>query len=128
MISGTVPGISVDGNEAQPRVEVCNMLHQVNQEDRSSPDTTSADLWQKISNQEILDGSFEKDGGEDVKETDDIQEVDLKKNIKNTSKPELPCSKGYLSANGITIELMGQGLWKKFYKLGTEMIITKAGR
>ena len=39
------------------------------------------------------------------------------------------CSPGYIrSPYGVTIELLGQELWKKFYKLGTEMIITKAGR
>lgn len=40
-----------------------------------------------------------------------------------------PCSPGFLtSASGVTVELLGQDLWKKFHKLGTEMIITKAGR
>ena len=40
-----------------------------------------------------------------------------------------PCSPGYItSPSGVTVELLGQDLWKKFYKLGTEMIITKAGR
>ena len=41
-----------------------------------------------------------------------------------------PCSPGYLTnvASGTTLELLGQDLWKKFYQLGTEMIITKAGR
>ena len=39
------------------------------------------------------------------------------------------CSPGYItSPSGVTVELLGQDLWKKFYKLGTEMIITKAGR
>ncbi len=38
------------------------------------------------------------------------------------------CSPGYLVKDGITVELVGQDLWKKFHKLGTEMIITKAGR
>ena len=43
--------------------------------------------------------------------------------------PPPPCSSGFISSpKGITVELLGQDLWKKFYKLGTEMIITKAGR
>ena len=40
-----------------------------------------------------------------------------------------PCSPGFIvGKNGTTLELLGQDLWKKFHKLGTEMIITKAGR
>ena len=41
-----------------------------------------------------------------------------------------PCSPGFLTnaKSGVTVELLGQDLWKKFYRLGTEMIITKAGR
>jgi hypothetical protein len=54
----------------------------------------------------------------------------------NNSEPETETqdsvqqsSPGYIkSPSGVTIELLGQDLWKKFYKLGTEMIITKAGR
>jgi hypothetical protein len=38
------------------------------------------------------------------------------------------CSNGFITQNGITVELVGHELWKKFHKLGTEMIITKAGR
>ena len=34
----------------------------------------------------------------------------------------------FVGKNGTTVELLGQDLWKKFHKLGTEMIITKAGR
>jgi hypothetical protein len=41
---------------------------------------------------------------------------------------QLPCSSGSITKDGITVELVGQHLWKKFHKLGTEMIITKAGR
>ena len=49
---------------------------------------------------------------------------------KSTNVPEAdnPCTLGYITKDGITVELCGQDLWKKFYKLGTEMIITKAGR
>ena len=50
------------------------------------------------------------------------------KKKKSSKSPPLPCSPGYLVKDGITVELLGQGLWKRFYKLGTEMIITKAGR
>ena len=32
------------------------------------------------------------------------------------------------SATGMEVELLGKELWNKFYSLGTEMIITKAGR
>ena len=38
------------------------------------------------------------------------------------------CSPGFITKNGITLELLSQELWKKFHRLGTEMIITKAGR
>eukprot|EP00095_Tigriopus_kingsejongensis_P008857 maker-scaffold15_size728074-snap-gene-4.18 protein:Tk08857 transcript:maker-scaffold15_size728074-snap-gene-4.18-mRNA-1 annotation:"t-box transcription factor tbx18 isoform x1" len=38
------------------------------------------------------------------------------------------CSPGFLEQNGVRVELMGQELWKKFHRLSTEMIITKAGR
>eukprot|EP00094_Tigriopus_californicus_P011487 TCALIF_11092-PA protein Name:"Similar to TBX18 T-box transcription factor TBX18 (Homo sapiens)" AED:0.06 eAED:0.06 QI:0/0.85/0.75/0.87/0.85/0.75/8/2523/452 len=37
-------------------------------------------------------------------------------------------SPGFLVKNGIKVELEGQDLWKKFHRLSTEMIITKAGR
>ena len=41
----------------------------------------------------------------------------------------IKCSPGFfVGKNGTTVELLGQDLWKKFHKLGTEMIITKAGR
>ena len=54
---------------------------------------------------------------EETSEQDDCQE------------PAHHCSPGYIkSPSGVTIELLDQSLWKKFYKLGTEMIITKAGR
>ena len=33
-----------------------------------------------------------------------------------------------LEAEDITIELQMRDLWQRFYELGTEMIITKAGR
>ena len=38
------------------------------------------------------------------------------------------CSNGVVSVGDVVVELVGQDLWKKFHKLGTEMIITKAGR
>ena len=41
---------------------------------------------------------------------------------------DMKCSNGFITQNGITVELVGHELWKKFHKLGTEMIITKAGR
>ena len=52
-----------------------------------------------------------------------------KESPKETDENPIPCSPGFLvGKNGTTIELLGQDLWKKFHKLGTEMIITKAGR
>ena len=47
---------------------------------------------------------------------------------KNVPEADLPCTPGYLTREGITVELVSQELWRKFHKLGTEMIITKAGR
>uniref|UniRef100_T1JHN9 T-box domain-containing protein n=1 Tax=Strigamia maritima TaxID=126957 RepID=T1JHN9_STRMM len=41
---------------------------------------------------------------------------------------ENPLTTGVLEIGGITVELCGRELWQQFYKLGTEMIITKAGR
>ena len=48
----------------------------------------------------------------------------------NEEESDEPCSPGFLTNahSGVTVELLGQDLWKKFYRLGTEMIITKAGR
>lgn len=44
------------------------------------------------------------------------------------SERKIECSPGYLVRDTVKVELMGQDLWKKFHRLGTEMIITKAGR
>ena len=70
----------------------------------------------------------------DMTKNDDCEEREMLssegdgKKKKSSKSPPLPCSPGYLVKDGITVELLGQGLWKRFYKLGTEMIITKAGR
>ena len=57
-----------------------------------------------------------------------IAEDDNSENDESQEQKQI-CSPGYIrSPSGITMELLGQDLWKKFYKLGTEMIITKAGR
>ncbi|XP_040574625.1 T-box transcription factor mls-1 isoform X2 [Lepeophtheirus salmonis] len=59
---------------------------------------------------------------------------DIKTRNKSLSDAETPNKEeddrkfGILSKGGITVELVGKDLWKRFYKLGTEMIITKAGR
>ena len=37
-------------------------------------------------------------------------------------------SRETLEGEDITIELQMRDLWQRFYELGTEMIITKAGR
>ena len=48
--------------------------------------------------------------------------------LASASKEVIACSNGYVSNRGVTVELVSQELWKKFHRLGTEMIITKAGR
>ena len=74
------------------------------------------------------------ENGEDeailVDDQDSIGKVDGEHNkLEDKTVPKtLPCSSGSITKNGITVELVGQHLWKKFHKLGTEMIITKAGR
>ena len=55
------------------------------------------------------------------------EEID-KEDTSPAASPSLKCSNGFITNQGITVELVGQELWRKFHKLGTEMIITKAGR
>ena len=64
----------------------------------------------------------------DDDDDDDDDEREREKQKKAKKKEEPICSKGYIVQNGVTVELVSQELWKKFHKLGTEMIITKAGR
>ena len=78
----------------------------------------------------IENGDDEEDETILVDDHDSIGRVDDENNkLEERSVPKtLPCSSGSITKNGITVELVGQHLWKKFHKLGTEMIITKAGR
>ena len=65
-----------------------------------------------------------------AKSVSPLLDLEAQNSEENEASPDLPCSPGFLRSptSGITVELLGQDLWKKFYKLGTEMIITKAGR
>ena len=78
----------------------------------------------------IENGDDEEDETILVDDHDSIRKVDGDHNrLEDKTVPKtLPCSSGSITKNGITVELVGQHLWKKFHKLGTEMIITKAGR
>ena len=78
----------------------------------------------------IENGEDEEDETILVDDQDSIGKVDGEDNkLEDKTVPKtLPCSSGSITKNGITVELVGQHLWKKFHKLGTEMIITKAGR
>ena len=78
----------------------------------------------------IENGENEEDETILVDDHDSIGKVDGEHNkLEDKTIPKtLSCSSGSITKNGITVELVGQHLWKKFHKLGTEMIITKAGR
>ena len=78
----------------------------------------------------IENGTDEEDETILVDDHDSIGKVDGENNKleDKTESKTRPCSSGSITKNGITVELVGQHLWKKFHKLGTEMIITKAGR
>ena len=78
----------------------------------------------------IENGEDEEDETILVDDHDGIGKVDGEHNkLEDKTIPKtLSCSSGSITKNGITVELVGQHLWKKFHKLGTEMIITKAGR
>ena len=78
----------------------------------------------------IENGEDEEDETILVDDHDSIGKVDGEHNkLEDKTIPKtLSCSSGSITKNGITVELVGQHLWKKFHKLGTEMIITKAGR
>ena len=73
----------------------------------------------------IIEGILSFTGTEERKKP--LEEVP---SIDDDDSDQPPCSPGYLTnpASGVTVTLLGQDLWKKFYRLGTEMIITKAGR
>jgi len=88
------------------------------------PDHTTEEDCEDIE----IDGEEESDVHDEATHNQDSAKPS-KPDEKKKSKPKpLPCSPGYLVNGGVTVELLGQSLWKKFYKLGTEMIITKAGR
>ena len=44
------------------------------------------------------------------------------------SLQQLAATQDPLVQNGIRVELQGKQLWRTFYEIGTEMIITKVGR
>ena len=89
-----------------------------------TPDTTK----------EVLENGDYEVEEESISVDDNVDAEEPLESEKDTSKEtpilpkELPCSSGSITKDGITVELVGQHLWKKFHKLGTEMIITKAGR
>ena len=89
-----------------------------------TPDTTK----------EVLENGDYEVEEESISVDDNVDAEAPLESEKDTSKEapilpkELPCSSGSITKDGITVELVGQHLWKKFHKLGTEMIITKAGR
>ena len=89
-----------------------------------TPDTTKEVL--ENDDFEVEEESISVDDNDDEEEAKDSGK-DTSKEIASVPK-ELPCSSGSITKEGITVELVGQHLWKKFHKLGTEMIITKAGR
>ena len=86
-----------------------------------TPDTTKEVLENNENEEETI--SVDDDNEEETLEAEHSMS-------KESSLPKRspPCSSGSITKNGITVELVGQHLWKKFHKLGTEMIITKAGR
>ena len=45
-----------------------------------------------------------------------------------SSLQQLANTQDPLVQNGIRVELQGRQLWRTFYEIGTEMIITKVGR
>ena len=45
-----------------------------------------------------------------------------------SSLQQLANTQDPLVQNGIRVELQGRRLWRIFYEIGTEMIITKVGR
>ena len=88
-----------------------------------TPDTTKEGLEdnEEIEETIAVNGHDGDDGDAEIAaENESTDESSIPK--------QLPCSSGTITKDGITVELVGQHLWKKFYKLGTEMIITKAGR
>ena len=89
-----------------------------------TPDTTKEVL--ENGDYEVEEESISVDDDDDAEEAAE-SEKDTTKETPILPK-ELPCSSGSITKDGITVELVGQHLWKKFHKLGTEMIITKAGR
>ena len=89
-----------------------------------TPDTTKEGL--ENGDYDVEEETISVDDNDDVEEKVEI-EKDTSQEVSKLPK-ELPCSSGSITKDGITVELVGQHLWKKFHKLGTEMIITKAGR
>ena len=88
-----------------------------------TPDTTKEGLEdnEEIEETIAVNGHDGDDGDAEIAaENESTDESSIPK--------QLPCSSGTITKDGITVELVGQHLWKKFYKLGTEMIITKARR
>ena len=45
-----------------------------------------------------------------------------------SSLQQLTNTQDPLVQNGIRMELQGRQLWRKFYEIGTEMVVTKYGR
>ena len=89
-----------------------------------TPDTTKEVI--ENSDYDVEDESISVDDNGDAEDQTEPNK-DAAKETADIPK-ELPCSPGSITKEGITVELVGQHLWKKFHKLGTEMIITKAGR
>ena len=91
-----------------------------------TPDTTKEVIESTDEVEETI--SVDDNGEEEEEEGGMLNVTDQESNGESSVPKNLACSPGFITKDGITVELVGQHLWKKFHKLGTEMIITKAGR
>jgi hypothetical protein len=80
------------------------------QEDEESFDSRRPAKTQKVS--------------ESHEDDEDNKEIDVEEDDGPVQKPEDVTG----DLKGIKVELEGRDLWERFNELGTEMIITKAGR
>lgn len=53
---------------------------------------------------------------------------DQRNNKKKSMKPSRPAGTECEAVREVGVDLQGSDLWKRFHEIGTEMIITKAGR
>lgn len=81
-------------------------------------ETTTSDSSRPAKKQKTIQDHSDTEDDEDTKEI----------NVEEDDTPETKTSEGTSDLRNIKVELEGRDLWERFNELGTEMIITKAGR